>query len=42
MLQALLEERFQLKFHREDRETQGFSLLVAKGGSKLKPAKAAP
>jgi len=35
MLQTLLEERFGLKTHREDREMAGFALTVAKGGPKL-------
>jgi len=35
MLQNLLAERFQLKFHYESRETPGFALTVAKGGPKL-------
>lgn len=39
MLQSLLEERFKLKLHRETRETPIYSLIVAKGGHKLKPAK---
>jgi uncharacterized protein (TIGR03435 family) len=39
MLQALLVERFQLKFHREDRDMQGFALVVAKNGPKLEKAK---
>jgi uncharacterized protein (TIGR03435 family) len=36
-LQALLEERFSLKSHRETREMQVYQLTVDKGGSKLKP-----
>ncbi len=36
MLQALLDERFQLKIHRENREYAVYGLMVAKGGSKLK------
>jgi uncharacterized protein (TIGR03435 family) len=36
MLQALLNERFQLKIHRENREYAVYGLMVAKGGSKLK------
>jgi uncharacterized protein (TIGR03435 family) len=36
MLRALLTERFQLKFHREQKEFAIFALSVAKGGSKLK------
>ena len=35
MLQNLLVERFQLKFHRQDRQESGFGLVVAKGGPKL-------
>jgi uncharacterized protein (TIGR03435 family) len=38
MLQALLEERFGLEFHREDRQQQGYVLVVGKGGPKLTPA----
>ena len=38
MVQKLLTERFQLKFHRDKRELSVFALRVAKGGSKLKPA----
>ncbi len=39
MLQDLLVERFQLKFHYEPAETTGFALTVAKNGSKLKASK---
>ncbi len=39
MLQALLVERFKLKFHREEKEMQGFALVVAKNGPKLEKAK---
>ncbi len=35
MLQALLEDRFQLKYHRETRELPVYALTVAKSGSKL-------
>lgn len=35
MLQALLEQRFQLKFHRETRQVPTFNLVIAKGGLKL-------
>src|SRR6266571_6081230 len=35
MLQALFEDRFQLKIHRETREVPVYSLRVAQGGSKL-------
>jgi uncharacterized protein (TIGR03435 family) len=37
-LQSLLEERFQLKYHREKRMQPVFNLVVGKGGFKLKPA----
>jgi uncharacterized protein (TIGR03435 family) len=37
MLQALLEDRFQLKIHRETREVPVYSLTVMQGGSKLTP-----
>lgn len=36
LLQSLLADRFQLKFHRETKEFQVYSLVVAKGGPKLK------
>jgi uncharacterized protein (TIGR03435 family) len=39
MLQALLIERFQMKFHLEPVRLPGFALRVAKGGSKLQPTK---
>jgi uncharacterized protein (TIGR03435 family) len=39
MLQALLTERFQLKFHRESRDMPGFALVIGKNGPKLKVAK---
>jgi uncharacterized protein (TIGR03435 family) len=39
MLQTLLAERFQLKFHRETRTISGYVLSVDKGGPKLPPAK---
>jgi uncharacterized protein (TIGR03435 family) len=35
MLQSLLEDRFQLKIHRETRELPVFNLVIAKGGPKL-------
>jgi uncharacterized protein (TIGR03435 family) len=38
MLQALLEDRFKLKLHRETREVPGYALTVAKSGFKLRPA----
>ena len=37
MLQPLLEDRFNLKFHHETRELPVYTLVVAKGGPKLKP-----
>jgi uncharacterized protein (TIGR03435 family) len=39
ILQALLEDRFKLKVHRETREAPVYVLTVAKGGPKLKPFK---
>jgi uncharacterized protein (TIGR03435 family) len=36
LLQALLAERFSLKFHRETRETPVYALVVAKGGAKIR------
>jgi uncharacterized protein (TIGR03435 family) len=39
MLQALLEDRFNLKFHRENKDLPGFALVVAKNGPKLQAAK---
>lgn len=38
MAQSLLEDRFQLKVHREKRELPVYKLLVAKGGLKMKPS----
>src|SRR5262249_21672891 len=40
MLQTLLSERFQLKIHFENRQTQGYVLLTTKGGPKMNPATA--
>jgi bla regulator protein blaR1 len=37
MLQAVLEDRFKLKIHRETKEGPVYALTEAKGGSKLKP-----
>lgn len=39
MLQALLEDRFKLRIHRESREVAVYALSVAKGGPKLEPSK---
>jgi uncharacterized protein (TIGR03435 family) len=39
MLQTLLADRFQLKIHRETKETPVYALVVAKTGLKLRPAK---
>jgi uncharacterized protein (TIGR03435 family) len=36
MMQAVLVDRFQLKFHHEDREQPAYALVIAKGGLKLK------
>jgi uncharacterized protein (TIGR03435 family) len=36
MLRALLEDRFQMKTHRENREFAVYALVVAKGGLKMK------
>jgi uncharacterized protein (TIGR03435 family) len=35
MLQSLLEERFQLKYHRETRDVPAYALVVGRGGPKL-------
>ncbi len=37
-LQKLLEDRFQLKVHHEDRELPFYALVVTKGGLKIKPS----
>src|SRR5271168_4962514 len=42
MLQDLLAERFKLQLHREAKQLPLYSLVVAKGGSKLKKAAAEP
>lgn len=39
MLQALLEDRFKLKVHRETKEMPAYALVVAKGGPKLEATK---
>ena len=35
MLQALLADRFKLRFHRDAKETSGYALVVARGGPKV-------
>jgi uncharacterized protein (TIGR03435 family) len=42
MLQNLLAERFKVAVHRETKEMQKYSLVVAKGGPKMKEAAEAP
>jgi uncharacterized protein (TIGR03435 family) len=37
-VQSLLEDRFQLKFHRETRALPVYELSIAKGGLKIKPS----
>jgi bla regulator protein blaR1 len=39
MLQAILEDRFKLRVHRETREVPVYELTIAKGGPKLTPFK---
>jgi len=41
MLQNLLAERFQLKLHHQSQEMTVYTLVVGKGGSKLKPSQSA-
>jgi uncharacterized protein (TIGR03435 family) len=41
MLQALLADRFGLRLHRETRQVDGYSLVAARGGAKLKPVESA-
>jgi uncharacterized protein (TIGR03435 family) len=38
MLRNLLAERFQLKFHREEKDIQGFALVLAKSGPRFREA----
>jgi uncharacterized protein (TIGR03435 family) len=42
MLQTLLADRFNLKYHREDRDQDVYALIVGKGGPKLKEAPPEP
>jgi uncharacterized protein (TIGR03435 family) len=39
MMQALLADRFKLKVHWETKQASVYALVIAKGGSKLKPTK---
>jgi uncharacterized protein (TIGR03435 family) len=39
MLANLLVERFGLQFHREDREKRAYEIVVADGGTKLRPSR---
>jgi uncharacterized protein (TIGR03435 family) len=42
MMRALLEDRFQLKVHREKKEGPAYELTVAKGGPKIQSANGTP
>src|SRR5207249_3738684 len=42
MLQNMLVGRFGLKFHRNQKEVQGYELTIAKGGPKFKESGAPP
>jgi uncharacterized protein (TIGR03435 family) len=42
MLQSLLVERFQMKFHHENRNFPGYELIVAPGGPNLKATEQVP
>ena len=42
MTQALLADRFQLKFHRETKELPTYALVVAKGGAKFHESEVVP
>jgi uncharacterized protein (TIGR03435 family) len=39
MIQSLMADRFQLRFHRETRDLPVYTLTAARSGFKLKPAK---
>ena len=41
LLRRLLEERFHLVVHHEEKDVSGYALVVAKGGPKLNPTKGA-
>lgn len=40
MMQALLADRFKLRFHHQEKELKAFVLTIAKGGAKVTPAAA--
>ena len=42
MLRGLLADRFQLAFHREQKQLSMYALTVGRGGSKLKPSAVSP
>jgi uncharacterized protein (TIGR03435 family) len=42
MLQALLEDRFKLRVHRDTKEIPIYELTFVKGGFKLQPSKDGP
>ena len=42
MIQKLLQDRFQLTYHREPRELSVYMLTVTRGGPKMKPSEADP
>jgi uncharacterized protein (TIGR03435 family) len=42
MLRKLLAERFQLTFHREQKELKVYALMIARGGPKLKESTVSP
>jgi uncharacterized protein (TIGR03435 family) len=42
MLRKLLADRFQLKFHREQKELRVYALTIAKGGPKMKESTVSP
>ena len=42
MMQELLEERFRLKAHHEQKIVPGYALVIAKGGARLQANKGAP
>ena len=39
MMQSMLRDRFAMETHRETKDAEGYALTVAKGGSKIRPAK---